>query len=266
MTSDSGRRDIRASGTRAPLSVWLNEVVFFPLLAFGIPGNAPDECPPSKQPNDWSCREPHQKSRCKEPSFCSPPYGDTCGAGRQNGCERISKRRQRRSECGPFGPESSQNSQPDWTETCPHGDAIVAIKKRQSVTSHSVFLRDTCALPDRVNPVRTPFGQNWSQLEKIEAPAFDAMIRREGWHFIWVQGACSRRGFGATEESATLHAVTHALHGIARRFNAAEFDSLQITNYPGFCVAKVTMQAQQIQQNTSLDVSAEDLPRAVLIR
>jgi hypothetical protein len=134
------------------------------------------------------------------------------------------------------------------------------------VISHSVFLRQNCVLPDRVDPLRTPFGQNWSQLEKIEAPAFDAMIRRAGWHFIWVQGACSRRGFGATEESATLHAVTHALNGIARRFNAAEFDSLRITNYPGFCVANVTMQARQIQQNTSLDVPDEDLRRAVFAR
>jgi hypothetical protein len=130
------------------------------------------------------------------------------------------------------------------------------------VTWHSVFLRDSCILPDRVDPLRIPFGENWIQIEKIEAPAFDAMIRRAGWHFIWVQGASSRRGFGVTEESATQQALTRALKGIARRFNAAEFDSLRITNYPGFCVANVTMQARQIQQNTSLD----DVPQPILAR
>jgi hypothetical protein len=131
---------------------------------------------------------------------------------------------------------------------------------------HSVFLRDSCVLPDHVDPARVPFGQNWTQIEKIEAFTFDAMIRRAGWHFIWVQGACSRRGFGATEDSATHQALTRALKGIAQRFNAAEFDSLRITNYPGFCVANVTMQARRIQRNTSLDVSDQGLPRAILAR
>jgi hypothetical protein len=135
------------------------------------------------------------------------------------------------------------------------------------VTWHSVFLRDSCILPDHVDPVRVPFSQNWTQIEKIEAPAFDAMIRRAGWHFVWVQGACSRRGFGATEEIATHKAVTHALKGVDRRFNAAEFDSIQIANYPGFYVANVTLQARQIQRNTSLDdVTDEDLPRPILAR
>jgi hypothetical protein len=110
-----------------------------------------------------------------------------------------------------------------------------------------------------------PFGQNWTQIEKIEAPAFDAMIRRAGWHFICAPGECSRRGIGATEQSARHQAVNRALKVVAPRFNAVEFDSLRITNYPGFCVANVTMQAQ-IQPNTSPDVSDEDLPRAILAR
>ena len=134
------------------------------------------------------------------------------------------------------------------------------------MTWHSVFLRSGCILPDRVDPPRVQFGENWTQIEKIEAPAFDAMIRRAGWHFIWVQGACSRRGFGATEESATHQALMRALDGVARRFNAAEFDSLRITHYPGFYVANVTMQARKIQQNTSLDAPDENSSRAILAR
>ena len=124
---------------------------------------------------------------------------------------------------------------------------------------HSVFLRDSCVLPDHVDPSRVPFGQNWTQIEKIEASTFDAMIRRAGWHFIWVQGACSRRGFGATEESATHQALTRALKGIAPRFNAAEFDSLRVMRFLGFYIANATMEARQIQQNTSLDTVEENL-------
>lgn len=134
------------------------------------------------------------------------------------------------------------------------------------MTWHSVFLRTGCILPDRVDPPRVSFGDNWTQIEKIEAPAFDAMIRRAGWHFIWVKVPCSRKGFGATKESATHNAVTRALKGVARRFNAAEFDSLRIKHFPGFYVANVTMQARKIQQNTSLDALEESPSRAILAR
>ncbi|MGA8089758.1 MAG: hypothetical protein WCA10_20970 [Terracidiphilus sp.] len=83
------------------------------------------------------------------------------------------------------------------------------------------------------------------------------MIRRAGWHFMWVQVSCSRQGYGLTEELAIHRALARALSGINKRFNAAEFDSLRISRFPGFYIANVTMEARQIQQNTSLDVVVE---------
>jgi len=131
---------------------------------------------------------------------------------------------------------------------------------------HSIFLRSGCTLPDRVDPRREPFCDNWTHVEKIEASNFDLMIRKAGWHFMWVQGSCSRRGYGRTEESAIHRALARSLSGIARRFNAAEFDSLRILRFPGFFVANVTMEARQIQQNTSLDAVAESHPLAIAAR
>jgi hypothetical protein len=131
---------------------------------------------------------------------------------------------------------------------------------------HSIFLRSGCTLPDRVDPRREPFCDNWAHVEKIEASDFDVMIRRAGWHFMWVQGSCSRQGYGRTEENAIHQALARALRGINKRFNAAEFDSLRISRFPGFCVASVTMEARQIQQNTSLDVVVESHPLAIPAR
>ncbi len=83
---------------------------------------------------------------------------------------------------------------------------------------------------------------------------------------MWVQGSCSRRGYGLTEESAIHRALARSLRGITKRFNAAEFDSLRITRFPGFYIANVTMEARQIQQNTSLDVVDEGHPLAIPAR
>jgi len=129
-----------------------------------------------------------------------------------------------------------------------------------------MFLRSGCALPDSVDPISEQFCEDWAHIERIEAAGLDVMVRRAGWHFMWVRRSCSRRGYGLTEVRATHRALARALKGIARRFNAAEFDSVRIVRFPGFYVANVTMEARQIQQNTSLDFAGENPPQATSAR
>lgn len=128
---------------------------------------------------------------------------------------------------------------------------------------HSVFLRNGCILPDRLDPNRQPIGEAWNLVDEIPAPVFDTMIRQAGWHFMWLQGACSRRGFGIAREVAIRRALLRALKGIPKRFNAAELDSVQISQYPGFQIANVTVQPIQIQQHASLGIAAEQHPLPV---
>ena len=94
-------------------------------------------------------------------------------------------------------------------------------------------------------------------VQEIAAPIFDSVIRQSGWHFMWINGASARRGFGTTQENATSRALVHALHGVRQRFNAAELDSVQVTKYPGFYIANVAVQPRQIQHHTSLDAPDE---------
>lgn len=131
---------------------------------------------------------------------------------------------------------------------------------------HSVFLRNGCILPDRFDLSRQPIGKEWSVVEEIPALVFDAMVRQAGWHFMWLQEACSRRGFGLTGEAAFHHALSRALKGVSMRFNAAELDSVQITKYPGFQIANVRVQTLQIQRHASLDIAAGQHPLPVVAR
>jgi len=122
-----------------------------------------------------------------------------------------------------------------------------------------MFLRLRCALPDSVDPLREAFCDDWAHVLRLNSASLDGMIRRAGWHFMWVSKSCSRRGCGWTEETATRQALDRALRGIAGRFNAAEFESLRIRRVLGFYIANATMEARQIQQNTSLDLIQESL-------
>lgn len=131
---------------------------------------------------------------------------------------------------------------------------------------HSVFLRKGCILPDRLDPLREPCGDNWTIVEEITAPVLDTMIRQKGWHFVWIAGSCSRKGFGLTKENAAQRALARALAGIERRFNAAELESIQLTTFLGLRVAKVTLQARQVTENSWLDTLDAGHPHAVPAR
>jgi hypothetical protein len=125
------------------------------------------------------------------------------------------------------------------------------------VNPHSVFLRSGCILPDRLNFRRQPYGDGWSVVEEFPALIFDTMVRQAGWHFIWLQGACSRWGFGLSQEVAFRRGLLRALGGVSKRFNAAELDSIQFTQYPGFQIAIVTVQPLQIQESAKINNAAE---------
>jgi hypothetical protein len=131
---------------------------------------------------------------------------------------------------------------------------------------HSVFLRNDCILPKRLDPLREPVAEGWTRLEEIPASVFDTMIRQAGWHFMWILRPSARRGFGATQDAATGRALIRALQSIASRFNAAELDSIRVTRYPGFYVANVTLQSRQIQEHTSLDHVDERHPPVLAAR
>ena len=120
---------------------------------------------------------------------------------------------------------------------------------------HSVFLRKTCILPDRLDLLREPAGEDWTLVAEIPASVFDTMVRQMGWHFLWVHHPCTRRGFGLTQKAATQRALMRALKGVARRFNAAELIEVAANRYIGFYTANVTLQPRQIQQYTSLEIT-----------
>jgi hypothetical protein len=90
------------------------------------------------------------------------------------------------------------------------------------------------------------------------AAALDVRVRNAGWHFIWLEDAYFRYGFGRTAESAISKAITLALNEVKVRFNGAELGSVSVSKYSGFQVAKVTLHARQIQQQASLGLVDEN--------
>jgi hypothetical protein len=134
------------------------------------------------------------------------------------------------------------------------------------VKLHSVFLRKDCVLPNPLNPLCVPFGEQWTHVEEISASVFDTMIRQAGWHFIWISGSCSRRGCARTQAKAIENAIGRALGAVSKQSNAADFDSVHVTKYLGIHFANVTVQRRRIQQHSVLEGSDRDRPQTLHAR
>jgi hypothetical protein len=121
------------------------------------------------------------------------------------------------------------------------------------VKINTVFLRNECILPSHFDLRQEPFSRGWAEVIGTVAFELDAAIRGVGWHFMWLADSYSSQALGKTAETAIHRALARALPGVNRRFNSAELDSIHVTSFPGFRIARVTVQARQIQSQASLN-------------
>jgi hypothetical protein len=114
--------------------------------------------------------------------------------------------------------------------------------------AHAMFLRAECVPPDGIGLTQEQFGGRWMSLKDTMAAALDVKVRDAGWHFIWLVDAYARFGVGRTATSAIDKAIIRALNQVKERFNAAKLESVKVSEYPGFQVAKITLSVRHIQQ------------------
>lgn len=120
-----------------------------------------------------------------------------------------------------------------------------------------MFLRTGCILPDGLALNQERFCGTWMSVKDTMPFALDLKVRNAGWHFMWLEDAYSHRGIGLTAATAIDNAITRALNRVKGRFNAAELNSVKISKYPGFQVAKITLRSRHIQQRASLGLVDE---------
>jgi len=120
-----------------------------------------------------------------------------------------------------------------------------------------MFLRTACTLPEGLALRQDEFCGTWMSVKDTMSAALDLKVRNAGWHFMWLADAYSHHGIGLTATTAIDKAITRALSRVKARFNAAELNSVKISKYPGFHIAKITLHSRHIQQQASLGLVDE---------
>ena len=132
------------------------------------------------------------------------------------------------------------------------------------VRSPAIFLRTGCLLPDGLHLKMKPFATAWMAVENAAPAQVDLAVRDAGWHFMWIESACSRIGWGLSDEAAITRAIAQTLTQTRESFNAAELSFVRVSRYLGLRIAKVTMYTRHIQQSASLG-SLDGLPIQQLV-
>jgi hypothetical protein len=126
----------------------------------------------------------------------------------------------------------------------------------RDITERTILLRGRAELPAGLKLVTAEFQEGWNIVQSEDMHRLDKEIRKRGWHFIWIAEVSLRSGVGQTSQGAIASALKLALRCVSERFNAAEVEGIELTHYPWFFLAKVSVYPFQIQQNPDLSLPA----------
>ncbi|HEY6446848.1 MAG TPA: hypothetical protein VIY53_10335 [Acidobacteriaceae bacterium] len=125
------------------------------------------------------------------------------------------------------------------------------------IRAPAIFLRVGSILPHGLSLTQKSFDEAWMVAEDAAPAHLDLAVRNAGWHFMWIDSECCRRGCGRTDEAASHRAIARALSQTKARFNAAELGVVRISRWLGVRVAKATLHTRHIQENGSLGLIDE---------
>jgi hypothetical protein len=130
----------------------------------------------------------------------------------------------------------------------------------QNIAELIVLTRVTAELPNDLRIETETFQEGWSFVRSGDVHRLDKAIRGCGWHFVWIAEPSQRGGVGQTEQAAIASALKLALRRVSPKFNAANIDSIEITRYPWFFIAKVKLYPYQIQESAVIQIVDRAMP------
>jgi hypothetical protein len=136
----------------------------------------------------------------------------------------------------------------------------------RNIAELNVLLRMTVELPDGLKLATDEFGEGWNFVRLVDAQHLEKKIQTRGWNFIKIACAPVRSGVGDTSKEAIASALKLTLRHVSTRFNAAEVEHIELTQYPWFFLARVRVYPYRIQKGEVLPVSDESEPLPITQR
>ena len=134
-----------------------------------------------------------------------------------------------------------------------------------TIVESNVMLRAQSELPAGFKMATDEFREGWNRIRAGGKQRLEKKVQTKGWNFIRIADGALRSGVGETSQEAIASALKLALRRVGALSNAVEVERIELTQYPWFFLARVSVSPYRIQQGETLSVSDEEaaMPRMV---
>jgi hypothetical protein len=136
----------------------------------------------------------------------------------------------------------------------------------RNIAEMNLLVRMRVELPVGLKLATEEFREGWNFTRSVDACRLKKRILKHGWNFIGTSAGLERSGVGPTSQYAVASALTLALRRTTPHFNAVEVGHIQLTQYPWFFLARVTVYPYSIQESATLSFCDQAVPVPIRCR
>lgn len=118
----------------------------------------------------------------------------------------------------------------------------------RTIAERNMLLREQVTMPLGLNLAREAFREGWGFMPRASAEGLARKMRLYGWSCQKIADAVLKSGVGATSKEAVASALKLALRHISEHSNAVEVARIELTQYPWFFLARVSVYPYVIEQ------------------
>jgi hypothetical protein len=112
----------------------------------------------------------------------------------------------------------------------------------------SVMLRVQAQLPANLRMKTDGFSEGWKFARSVNITQLEKRINARGWQFIKIADEFLRSGVGDSPQHAIASAMNLSLRCVSEYFNAVGVETIRLTRYQWFWLARVTISPYRIQE------------------
>lgn len=124
-----------------------------------------------------------------------------------------------------------------------------------TIAESNVLLRAQAEMPAGFKVATDEFREGWNRMRAGGTLRLERKVQTRGWNFIRIADESLRSGVGETSQQAIASALKLALQRVEAHTNAVEVKRIELTRYPWFVLARVSVHPYRIQQGAVLPVS-----------
>jgi hypothetical protein len=130
----------------------------------------------------------------------------------------------------------------------------------RNIAELNMLLRGQVDVPDGLKLATEKFCADWNFVRSVDARRLEKKIHARGLNFTDIADEAMRSGVGKSSQEAVANALRLTLRHVSDSFNAVEVKHIELTQYPWFFLARVSVSPYRIQQGAVLPVPDEAMP------